>query len=240
MSGIRRRRMQVIIRHLQLNSGNSIDNAYHCDITMITVNSMPMNANKEVSVRVFNGWILLPLLILFLLGSITLFIYSIVRGDQMYNHPIWSYFVIGILAMITAFICLGGLFTLQPNEARVLVLFGEYKGTVRESGFHWGNPFYSNGAECRRASATDEKPAKREHAPKPTGPRQQDLAAGAQPEQRQTEGERQAGQPDRDRGGDGVAGAGHRPGDVRRGRLRELRAHSERVGDSAPGQRIRL
>jgi regulator of protease activity HflC (stomatin/prohibitin superfamily) len=38
-----------------------------------------------------------------------------------------------------------GFFTLQPNEARVLILFGAYKGTVRESGFHWGNPFYSNG-----------------------------------------------------------------------------------------------
>jgi regulator of protease activity HflC (stomatin/prohibitin superfamily) len=42
-------------------------------------------------------------------------------------------------------ILLTGLFTLQPNEARVLVLFGAYKGTVRQSGFHWANPFYSNG-----------------------------------------------------------------------------------------------
>ena len=38
-----------------------------------------------------------------------------------------------------------GFFTLQPNEARVLVLFGAYRGTVRTSGFHWGNPFYSRG-----------------------------------------------------------------------------------------------
>lgn len=36
-----------------------------------------------------------------------------------------------------------GFFTLQPNEARVLVLFGSYKGTVRNSGFHWANPFTS-------------------------------------------------------------------------------------------------
>jgi len=34
-----------------------------------------------------------------------------------------------------------GFFTLQPNEARVLLLFGSYQGTVRESGFHWTNPF---------------------------------------------------------------------------------------------------
>jgi regulator of protease activity HflC (stomatin/prohibitin superfamily) len=36
-----------------------------------------------------------------------------------------------------------GYFTLQPNQARLLVLFGQYKGTVRQSGFHWANPFYS-------------------------------------------------------------------------------------------------
>ena len=35
-----------------------------------------------------------------------------------------------------------GFFTLQPNEAAVLVLFGKYVGTVRVSGFHWANPFY--------------------------------------------------------------------------------------------------
>ena len=46
---------------------------------------------------------------------------------------------------ITGIIFSVGLFSLQPNEARVLILFGEYKGTVRASGFWWGNPFYSNG-----------------------------------------------------------------------------------------------
>ncbi|MEO8467296.1 MAG: SPFH domain-containing protein [Gammaproteobacteria bacterium] len=38
-------------------------------------------------------------------------------------------------------VMLTGLFSLQPNEARVLILFGSYKGTVRKSGFHWANPF---------------------------------------------------------------------------------------------------
>jgi len=38
--------------------------------------------------------------------------------------------------------CLG-FFTLQPNSARLLILFGAYHGTVRDSGFHWANPFYS-------------------------------------------------------------------------------------------------
>jgi regulator of protease activity HflC (stomatin/prohibitin superfamily) len=42
---------------------------------------------------------------------------------------------------LIGFVMLFGLFTLQPNEARLLILFGEYKGTVRESGFCWTNPF---------------------------------------------------------------------------------------------------
>ena len=47
----------------------------------------------------------------------------------------------GVIVAITMMIVWGGFFTLQPNEARVLVLFGEYRGTARESGFHWTNPF---------------------------------------------------------------------------------------------------
>jgi regulator of protease activity HflC (stomatin/prohibitin superfamily) len=50
-----------------------------------------------------------------------------------------------LVLLVVTIVLLTGLFSLQPNEARVLVLFGNYKGTVRESGLHWGNPFYSNG-----------------------------------------------------------------------------------------------
>ena len=49
----------------------------------------------------------------------------------------------GALVMLTGLILLRGYFTLQPNQARVLILFGAYKGTVHSSGFHWANPFYS-------------------------------------------------------------------------------------------------
>jgi regulator of protease activity HflC (stomatin/prohibitin superfamily) len=101
-----------------------------------------ITSNRERVVRLFNGWIMLPVDIILLLGAIALFIYSIAAGE---GHPIWSLFVISILTEIAAIIMLVGFFALQPNEARVLVLFGAYKGTVREPGFHWGNPFYSNG-----------------------------------------------------------------------------------------------
>jgi regulator of protease activity HflC (stomatin/prohibitin superfamily) len=101
-----------------------------------------ITSNRERVVPLFNGWIMLPVDIVLLLGAIALFIYSIAAGA---GHPIWSLFVISILTEFAAIIMLVGFFALQPNEARVLVLFGAYKGTVREPGFHWGNPFYSNG-----------------------------------------------------------------------------------------------
>ena len=50
-----------------------------------------------------------------------------------------------IVMLIVAMFASPGFFTLEPNETRVLVLFGAYKGTVRQGGFRWANPFYSNG-----------------------------------------------------------------------------------------------
>jgi regulator of protease activity HflC (stomatin/prohibitin superfamily) len=64
--------------------------------------------------------------------------------------------VVTILAALLTFL---GLFTLQPNQARVLILFGSYKGTVRTSGFHFANPFYarSRGRASSRDSSTGAK-----------------------------------------------------------------------------------
>jgi regulator of protease activity HflC (stomatin/prohibitin superfamily) len=51
--------------------------------------------------------------------------------------------LLAILTFIVAIVMLKGHFTLQPNEARVQILFGAYKGTVRKSGFYWANPFFA-------------------------------------------------------------------------------------------------
>lgn len=49
--------------------------------------------------------------------------------------------VAGGLVILTAVIMLAGLFVVNPNEAKVLVLFGRYAGSERRSGFWWANPF---------------------------------------------------------------------------------------------------
>lgn len=46
---------------------------------------------------------------------------------------------VGVLALIGAF----GLFVVNPNEGRVLQLFGTYVGTVKTPGLHWANPLYT-------------------------------------------------------------------------------------------------
>jgi regulator of protease activity HflC (stomatin/prohibitin superfamily) len=47
-----------------------------------------------------------------------------------------------LLLVLVWLVFLIGFFIVNPNESRVLVLFGEYTGTVRKNGFFWTNPFY--------------------------------------------------------------------------------------------------
>jgi len=118
--------------------------------------------NRERVVTVFNGWVMLPIVIALQIGAIALFIYSLVAGINDRGQPYWSLFVPAVLLFPTSIVMIIGFFTLQPNEARVLILFGAYKGTVRESGFHWGNPFYSNGPSSARAVAEAGKTGSKE------------------------------------------------------------------------------
>src|SRR5712675_2352901 len=108
------------------------------------MNAEISTVNRERVVKVLSGWTMLPIVLGLLLGALALLFYSIIAGTRDVGHPIWSPMITAILLEPVSIIMLVGFFTLQPNEARVLLLFGEYKGTVREAGFHWGNPFYSN------------------------------------------------------------------------------------------------
>jgi regulator of protease activity HflC (stomatin/prohibitin superfamily) len=107
--------------------------------------------SKEKAVQARNGWMMLVLFILLLIGDIALFIYCAVQGNEGNQNVLLSVFSVVMLPVLIFFMT--GLFTLQPNQARVLVLFGKYCGTVRDSGFFWANPLYSNGAGGRRVGA---------------------------------------------------------------------------------------
>jgi len=111
----------------------------------MAMNTKQATVNVERAVRVRNGWVMLVVVIGLLLGDAALLIFSIQDGTRISGQPDASLVVVCLFFLIVCVIMLRGFFTLQPNEARVLVLFGDYKGTVRTSGFHWGNPFYTNG-----------------------------------------------------------------------------------------------
>jgi regulator of protease activity HflC (stomatin/prohibitin superfamily) len=81
---------------------------------------------------------MLILVIILLLAAPVLLVYGVLTQTP-------AVLIAALLILAADVIAMKGFFTLQPNEARVLVLFGSYKGTVRTDGFHWANPFYSNG-----------------------------------------------------------------------------------------------
>jgi len=79
---------------------------------------------------------------------IGLAVFCLVRSIQT-ESPWWLAGLVPCLLLgILAFI---GLFIVNPNDSRVLVLFGTYKGTVKRNGFAWANPFYSKHKVTLRA-----------------------------------------------------------------------------------------
>ena len=109
------------------------------------MNTTPSTTSHERAVSAPSGWVMLPTLIVLIVGDIALLIFSIKDGVETTGQPHFGLLFLSTLLLPLFILLLTGFFTLQPNEARVLVLFGDYKGTVRNSGFHWGNPFYTNG-----------------------------------------------------------------------------------------------
>ncbi|MDZ4668630.1 MAG: SPFH domain-containing protein [bacterium] len=65
-------------------------------------------------------------------------------------------FVLGFLAFMMS----PGFFINNPNESTLLVLFGEYKGSAKEDGFFWVNPFFTKTKISLRAKNLDSQPIK--------------------------------------------------------------------------------
>jgi len=95
-------------------------------------------SNQERPGSTLSGWPMLLFTLLLKAGGITLIIRAIIQGNRY--EPFVPPLVAGLLMLLASFISWGGFFSLQPNESRVLILFGAYKGTARRSGFHWVNP----------------------------------------------------------------------------------------------------
>jgi regulator of protease activity HflC (stomatin/prohibitin superfamily) len=88
---------------------------------------------NEVVKRYMNGIPALLVGLILLGGAVWLYIRVTGAADVL--------FATGV--MLLGFFSLAGVFAVNPNEARVLQLFGKYVGTAKEPGLRWANPFYT-------------------------------------------------------------------------------------------------
>lgn len=68
--------------------------------------------------------------------------------------------VLGILVLLSAVLCFNGLMKLEPNEAKILMFFGKYKGTFTRTGFYWTNPLMTKKSVSLRARNLNPEPIK--------------------------------------------------------------------------------
>lgn len=85
-----------------------------------------------------NGFAFLLLLLLVIAGSLTLMIIGGIKGNE--DGPYVPMFVPGIVIFVLSFFFISGFKVLKPQEALVVTLFGEYKGTLKGEGFYFINP----------------------------------------------------------------------------------------------------
>ena len=103
---------------------------------------------KEVKFSGFriNGFLML-LFILLLVGGVA--------------FAFWSGWIAAGLGGVLCFIlAVSGFMIIEPNNTRVMVFFGKYKGTLKETGFFWVNPFYVKRTVTQRARNLDIAPIK--------------------------------------------------------------------------------
>ncbi len=90
--------------------------------------------HKEKTISVASGWLYLPLLLLLMGAMVWMFVHAI------QTKTLWM-LITSIVGFTLDLILMAGFFVVNPNEAAALLLFGDYKGSVKENGFCWTNPF---------------------------------------------------------------------------------------------------
>jgi regulator of protease activity HflC (stomatin/prohibitin superfamily) len=89
---------------------------------------------RETEVHPAPGLLMAIVLVAVIFGAVALIIWGARSGMPLYM-------IAGAVLIFLTSLCFKGLFTVDPNEGRVLTLFGNYKGTVRTSGLWFVNPF---------------------------------------------------------------------------------------------------
>ena len=112
----------------------------------------------EVKERIYNGMLMNGFLAL-LVNLVVLPVLAFLTMYYMMDVTWFSIPVMIILSLVFFFM-FAGYFSQEPNEARVMVFFGKYEGTFKETGFYWVNPFMEKKKLSMRARNLDVEPIK--------------------------------------------------------------------------------
>ena len=100
------------------------------------------NKNFEYSGGYRNGFVMLFVVLAMFAASIASFVKGVILSEEGMEGALPIVLILGGIALlITSIILLCGFIKLEPNEARVLLFFGEYRGNFLKTGFWWVNPF---------------------------------------------------------------------------------------------------
>jgi regulator of protease activity HflC (stomatin/prohibitin superfamily) len=98
----------------------------------------PRTKSTERAISTPSGWLMLFVVLAIFFGDLFWLFLTV----SSRSPAVWQV-IVSVLTLPLLGIMSKGFFTLQPNEASVLLLFGDYRGTERGAGFHWTNPFYT-------------------------------------------------------------------------------------------------
>ena len=118
---------------------------------------MEKNQNKVYSGWKMNGFAMLFIVLLSWIGGPALAIYGGVNFAAPYDAIA---VVAGAIILLWAIIASCGFMLLEPNEARVLLFFGEYRGNFVQTGYWWVNPFMTKKNISLRARNLNAEPIK--------------------------------------------------------------------------------
>lgn len=119
------------------------------------------NKNYLYAGKKYGGIMMLILDLLMMALSIAVIVYGANMTMVAESHTLGVVVIVaGVVLMLVALIFLGGFMLLEPNEARAMTFFGEYRGTFYETGYWWVNPFVTAKKVSLRARNLNADPIK--------------------------------------------------------------------------------
>lgn len=115
---------------------------------------------KTKEMKFWNNGFLSLLINFAILGILIALVVNFANHPEPTDAEVGFFVLFFIIGLVVYVLQMRGFMTIQPNQSRVLTFFGKYRGTVRDNGFYWVNPFYGKQRMSLRARNMDVPPIK--------------------------------------------------------------------------------